>query len=238
MFDWLPSMNKDDNEQIMHGVYCGVVTDNKDPSNLGRLKVKIPIIDDEMEFDWARMATPMGGASRGALFIPEVGDEVLIAFELGDIRSPIIIGSLWNETDKPPEGKNDKNDIRKIKTRAGHEIIFNDSDNDGKITIKTKAGHQLDFEDKSKAITLKTSDGSQKLVMDGTKGNIAITSGQTEVKITKTGDITLQGNNAITIKGTQIKLESNAMLQLKANANVSIQATGILELKGSMVKIN
>lgn len=238
MFDWLPSMSKDDNEQIMHGVYCGVVTDNKDPNNLGRLKVKIPVIDDQKEFDWARMTTPMGGAGRGTLLIPEVGDEVLVAFELGDIRSPIIIGSLWNETDKPPEGKNDKNDIRKIKTRAGHEIIFNDSDSDGKITIKTKAGHQLDFEDKSKAITLKTSDGSQKLVMDGTKGNIAITSGQTEVKITKTGDITLQGNNAITIKGTQIKLESNAMLQLKANANVSIQATGILELKGSMVKIN
>src|SRR5690606_8345587 len=116
---------------------------NKDPKNLGRLKVKIPIIDDQKEFDWARMTTPMGGANRGAMFIPEVGDEVLIAFVLGDIRAPIIIGSLWNDTDKPPEGKNDRNDIRKLKTRAGHEVIFNDADGDGKVTIKTKDGHQL-----------------------------------------------------------------------------------------------
>lgn len=238
MFDWFPTIAQDNGPQPMHGVYCGVVTDNKDPKNLGRLKVKIPVIDDQKEFDWARMTTPMGGSNRGALFIPEVGDEVLIAFVLGDIRAPIVIGSLWNDTDKPPEGKNERNDIRKLKTRAGHEIIFNDADSDGKITIKTKSGHQLELADQSKTITLKTSGSTQKLELDETKGSITITSGTTEVKLSKTGDITLQGNNSITIKGTQIKLESNAMLSLKANANLSIQAAGILELKGSMVKIN
>ena len=86
----------------IYGVVVGVVTNNQDPEELGRVKVKFPWLSDADESDWARIATPMAGNEKGIYFLPEVDDEVLVVFEHGDLRFPYIIGALWNGQAPPP----------------------------------------------------------------------------------------------------------------------------------------
>ena len=78
------------------------MTNNDDTDKLGRVKVKYPTLSDSDESTWARVATPGGGVQRGLQWIPEVGDEVLVGFELGDKTRPMILGGLWSRKDKPP----------------------------------------------------------------------------------------------------------------------------------------
>src|SRR5919204_89616 len=88
----------------INGVVVAVVTDNNDPNNLARVKLKFPWLDDSYESDWARLAQLGAGPNSGALWIPEVNDEGLVAFEHGDIRRPYVVGNLYNGVDKPNEG--------------------------------------------------------------------------------------------------------------------------------------
>ena len=88
--------------QRENGIVIGVVADLDDPERLGRVRVKLPHLNDEVS-DWSRQATPMGGRDRGLFFRPEVGDEVLVAFEHGDPDRPVVIGSVWNADRRPPE---------------------------------------------------------------------------------------------------------------------------------------
>jgi uncharacterized protein involved in type VI secretion and phage assembly len=79
----------------------GVVTNNNDPDQVGRVRVKYPSLSDSEESAWARIATPSSGNERGLLMLPQAGEEVIIGFEHGDTRRPIVIGSVFNGRDKP-----------------------------------------------------------------------------------------------------------------------------------------
>jgi uncharacterized protein involved in type VI secretion and phage assembly len=122
------------------GVVVGIVTNNQDPDGLGRVKVKIPRLSGDDESNWARIVSFMAGKERGSFFLPEVDDEVLVAFEYGNINIPYIIGSLWNGKDKPPISNDDgKNNFRIIKSRSGHLIRLDDTDGMEKIEIIDKS---------------------------------------------------------------------------------------------------
>jgi uncharacterized protein involved in type VI secretion and phage assembly len=144
------------------GVVVGLVTSVKDPENLGRIKVNFPWLDKTHETDWVRIASLMAGNGRGAFFMPEVKDEVLLAFRHGDPRFPYVVGFLWNGKDKPP-AKNVRDRI--LKSKNGHQLRFLDSTpsggslgaliiedahgnritmSKGKIVIRAKAVLQLD----------------------------------------------------------------------------------------------
>jgi uncharacterized protein involved in type VI secretion and phage assembly len=202
------------NEKVVgrvYGVAAGIITNNHDPDELGRVKVKFPWFSDDNETDWVRIATLMAGSGRGSFFLPEVGDEVLVAFEHGDINRPFVIGALWNGVDKPPETNSDgKNNIRKIRSRSGHEIIFNDDSSAGqeKIEIHTNAGHKIVLDD---------SVGQEKIdIVDKTGGNkITIDSVQNSISI----ESALQ----LTIKANIVEIEGTASLSLKSNAALTIQ---------------
>jgi uncharacterized protein involved in type VI secretion and phage assembly len=123
----------------------------------------------------ARVASVMAGKERGAFFMPEVGDEVVVAFEMGNINRPVIIGALWSDVDPPPPGVDSSasNNIRTITSRAGHQVTFDDSPA-GKILIKTKGGFEITIEDgPSPKINLKTSGAiaTSRIVMDGVAWN-------------------------------------------------------------------
>jgi uncharacterized protein involved in type VI secretion and phage assembly len=202
----------------VYGVAAGIVTNNHDPDELGRVKVKFPWLSDDNETDWVRIATLMAGSERGSFFLPEVGDEVLVAFEHGDINRPFVIGALWNGIDKPPETNSDgQNNIRKIKSRSGHEIIFNDDSSAGqeKIEIHTKAGHKIVLDDSA---------GQEKIeIIDRTESNkVTIDSLQNAISI--------ESGLQLSIKSQKIDIEAGAMLTLKAGAALTIQ--------GALVKIN
>lgn len=123
----------------------------------------------------ARVASVMAGKQRGAFFMPEVGDEVVVAFEQGNINRPVIIGALWSDIDQPPPGVDTSasNNIRTITSRAGHQVTFDDSPA-GKIVIKTNGGFEITIEDgPTPKINLKTTGiiASSKIVLDGVAWN-------------------------------------------------------------------
>ena len=110
--------------KALFGVYPAQVTDVRDPDNQGRVKVRLPWLDKAVTGPyeaWARLATLMAGNGRGSWFVPDPGDEVLVAFEQGDTRAPYVIGSLWNGVDHPPERMDGAgaNAVRVLRTRSG-----------------------------------------------------------------------------------------------------------------------
>lgn len=211
----LTEFPEDERNDAIRGAVAGIVTDNKDPERLGRVKITFPWRDDAGESYWARIATTMAGTNRGTYFLPEIGDEVLVAFEDGDIHYPYVLGALWNGEEKPPEDNADgKNDVRKIRSRSGHEITLNDSAS-GNVEIKTKGGHTILLDD---------STGSEKIrIADRTKNN--------EIKFDS-------NQNSIDISSAATVNVESTLINLKGKGNVSIEAGGILTLKGTLVKIN
>ncbi|MEI7027501.1 phage baseplate assembly protein V [Paenibacillus sp. y28] len=223
----------------INGVMVAIVTDNKDPEGLARVKLKLPLREGESETDWTRLATMMAGKDRGSLFIPEVGDEVLVAFHLGEVRQPYVIGMLWNQKNPSPAGEKDKNNIRKIKSRHGHELIFDDNESDAKVTVKTKKGNIVDMVDKDDSIKIADSSGNNTIVIKGGSANeITIKSSTSTIKMNAKGDISIESTKSLKLKSTQVNIEASATMSLKAGATLDLKADGIINIKGSMVKIN
>jgi uncharacterized protein involved in type VI secretion and phage assembly len=192
------------------GVAVAVVKDNKDKSGLGRVRVTYPWHSQPHESYWARVATPMAGKDRGIYFIPEVEDEVLVAFERGDLRFPYIVGSLWNGKDRAPQSNSDgKDDVRQIKTRKGHTLTFNDGSK-GLVQLELNDGKKLTIDD----------DGIS--VDDGKGNSIVIQS--------NSGSITIQAATELALRAPTISIEASGTLDVKSSAT--------LTLRGSLVNIN
>jgi uncharacterized protein involved in type VI secretion and phage assembly len=250
----------DEDRQVkrIYGVSAGIVTNNKDPKKWGRVKVRFPWLSDKNESNWTRIATMMSGKQMGSFFLPEVGDEVLVAFENGNINMPYVIGSLWNGKAAPPETNEDgKNNIRTFKSRCGHEIRFDDTDQKGKIEIKSKSGHYIVMDDKSgkEKIGIESKGGHKFLLDDASgKGKIEFqsksghkivlndASGGEKIELTdKTGSnkiIIDSVQKAVNIEsGMKLKLKAN-MIDIEAGTALNIKSGAMLTLKGAMVKIN
>lgn len=233
----------------IYGVVIGYVRDIKDPENLGRVKVDFPWLaedseavtissdEDRAHSYWARIATLMAGQDRGTYFIPEVGDEVLVAFEHGDLSLPFVIGMLWNTEDIPPEEMDGdgKNDIRAIHSRSGHKIVLNDSDDGPSILIEDKTGdNSILIDSAENAMTFKVK-GDLTFEVEG---NISITSqGKIEVKATQ--DIAAETDANLEAKATgNAKLESTGPCEIKSSAQLALDGTGQAELKAATATLN
>lgn len=238
--DFMSDMNRN-NEHRVYGVIIGIVTNNKDPEKIGRVKLKLPVRLLQKETDWARVAMPMAGKGKGMFFLPDVGDEVLVIFNEGDIRQPYVIGSLWNKNETPPETNSDgKNLIKLIKSKGGHEIRINDKDDEGQIIIKTKNGNSITIYDKGNGkIELKDKSGSDKIVIDGDGKSIEIT-GDSAINLkAKSCSVKIDGNsNSIELKSSAKVAISAASIEIKAQGKLDLNSDGIINIKGSMVKIN
>ncbi len=226
-------------------IVVGVVTDNNDPDNLARVKVKFPWLTEEHESFWSRIAVPMSGPDRGMLFLPEVGDEVLVAFEHGDIRRSYIIGCLWNGKDKPPKTRKDdyasskavnggKTTRRWIRTRMGHILEFFD-DCDGKIgaTLRTNEGYRIQLRENDQRIEIITKNKHMMLlddkndvirVVDKTDGN--------HIKIsTSDNSILVEAKGDITVRSKQGNITLDAMQKVVITAKQGIEATTPQQVK-------
>jgi len=196
----------------INGVVVGVVTNNQDPDGMGRIKVKFPWLSDADESFWARVAVPMAGKDRGFYFLPEVDDEVLIAFEHGDPRFPYVLGALWNGKDAPPAKNDDgKNNVRVIKSRSGHVIRLTDEDGKEKIEII----------DKSK---------KNSVVVDTAKNTITITTDKDIVFSASKGTIKLDAQ--------KIEMKSSADTKIESGAGMDVKASAAMNIKGQAVNIN
>ena len=192
----------------LYGVTVGLVTNNKDPEKLGRVKVKFPWLSNEDESYWARVLTPMAGNDRGIYCLPEVDDEVLVAFEQGDLAFPYILGALWNGKDKPPEeNENGENNKRIIKSRSGHTIVFDDTKDNEKIIIQDKTGNnKITIDSANNTMEIK----AEKDLTIETKGKITLKSSENDVEIE--------------CKNLSIKTEQNYQLETGADCNIKAKA--------------
>lgn len=199
------------------GLAIGLVTNNDDSDGQYRVRVKFPNLGDSIESTWARIATPGAGKDRGMLFLPEVGDEVVVAFEHGDTRRPVVLGALYNGKDKP-SSKMQNNAPRGAAwvVHATHDAEF-DFKEQFSITAKDKMVIEIKRGDKGPGeSSLKTDD------------KIEIDAGTT-VKIHGTGDVTLKSD-------ANVNVEAAGSLKLKG-ATVDLEGSGPVTVKGSIINI-
>jgi len=230
---------------LASGVHSAIVSNVKDPDKLGRVAVTIPSLAEKHELAWARVATPGGGKSRGIHWLPEVNDEVLVAFEDGDASRPVVLGGLFSSKDVPPEiGQELDNGVvtrRALVTRAGHKIELSDEEGDkayvdialagGKVRLHLGAD-TIDLETKDKP--LRIASGNDEIVFDG-KGTITIKA--KTIKLAAQTDLAIEGVNVKTKATSAVEL-SAPTATVKADASLKLQSSGIAELAGSLVKIN
>jgi uncharacterized protein involved in type VI secretion and phage assembly len=142
----------------MNGVVMGIVSSLDDPQNLGRVQVYFPWLSETNQSYWARIATLMAGSERGSWFMPEVDDEVLVAFEHGNSQHPYIVGFLWNGQSRPPNQDIDRQ-VRRLQTVSGHILEFDDRPGQEKITIKTRSGNEISITETPSGINISTQAG-------------------------------------------------------------------------------
>jgi uncharacterized protein involved in type VI secretion and phage assembly len=239
-----------------------VVTQNEDPDGMGRIKVKYPWLSDDQESGWIRMAVPMAGPSRGMMILPEINDEVLIAFEHGDLNQPISVGMLWNGKDKPPlaTGVAVKNGsvIQRIwKSRLGHFFLFDDSDNAAGIQIVDKTGkNKITIDSINGAIEIladaKITMKSREIILEATQkmtvtAQLLEVESKTDAKYKVGTKLDMKANAGVNIESSAtmglkatatMSIESTAPMTVKSNATLQVEATGPAMVKGNPIKLN
>ena len=205
------TLSEKDERNILSGLVIGIVTDNQDPEGYGRVKVKYPWLAEDQSSDWARVVTPGGGNKRGLEFLPEVNDEVLVGFELGDIQYPYVLGGLWNGRDAIPERVVEAGQVQKrlLRSRTGHTITLDDSDSGGGITIEDKNGN--------------------KVVLDSASNKLSI-SVKGDASIEAQGNMTLQATGQLQLKGNGVTIDGGA-------GNTEVKGL-IINLKGQLINLN
>jgi uncharacterized protein involved in type VI secretion and phage assembly len=183
-------------DERYYGVVVAIVVDVYDPDKEGRITIQFPWFDDQMITEYCRVAQLYAGNGYGAFFVPEVGDEVVVGFIHGCMHEPIILGGLYNGKDKPCSDRQKTKDQKLIRTKAGHEICFDDHDK--KVTIKSKGGLMLELDDNPKKVTVKTASG-QSVTLDGSSKEIKIEA--TSVSVSAT---------SVSLKAGQVELCNGA----------------------------
>lgn len=198
----------------INGIVVAEVVSTADEENMGRILVKFPSHSDDNKTDYVRVCSLMAGKDRGSIFLPEEGDEVVCAFINGDINRPICLGSLYDINNKPPaENANGENNIKKIKTRSGHEISFNDKETEESLSITSKSGHTVIFDD---------APGNEKIIiLDKTDNNF--------IEIDSvTNNVTINSGLNIDIRAATINIEASASLNMKSGALLKIEGLPIM----------
>jgi uncharacterized protein involved in type VI secretion and phage assembly len=205
-----PSETAHESGGYVKGVAVALVTKNQDDDGLCRVKVSYPWHDKPRESYWARLATPMAGKDRGLVTIPEVGDEVVVAFEREDLRFPYVLGALWNGDDKPPFDNSDgKNDKRLFQSRKKHYLLFNDG-SQGVVELAHQKGRKVTFDDNGFAV-------------QDENGNV--------VKVdSSSGAMTIEAKGQLNIKALSVTIEATSTCEIKSS--------GTMTLRGSLVNIN
>ncbi|MFO8101349.1 MAG: VgrG-related protein [Dehalococcoidia bacterium] len=238
--------------QSGQGAMLGVVTNNEDPDDQGRVKVKIPSLKDSEESAWARLVTPDAGPERGFQWLPEVNDEVLVLFEHDDINRPLVIGGLWSNKNKPPTPSGECLDSSKVKTRqivtrSGTKLVLEDDDNI--ITISNPdEKFSLKISEKDSKIEI-ISDGD---VMVQAKQNASVKAdkdinaeagGNAAIKVTGNADVEANGNAKVKasgnldVEGAQVTVKGTAKAEVSA-PTLSLKGSAMVEIQGGVVKIN
>jgi len=212
----LPSVN---------GLQIGIVVSNEDPDGEFRVRVRMPLVDNDDEGTWARVSCLDAGEERGVFFRPEVGDEVVLGFLEDDPRQAVVLGMLHSSAKPAPAEGSDDNHEKLLQTRSRMKLSFDDEN--VVMKLETPEGNSIVLSEQDQAIVLTDQhDNSITLNADG---------------------ITLQSASALNLKAdTDIKLESSASIEIKAGSELKLEGSAGAELSssattrinGSLVNIN
>lgn len=228
------------------------VTNNDDPSKLGRIKVTFDWCDG-VESPWLRMVQTHAGEGRGFYFIPEIDDEVVVDFELSHPDFPFVVGSIYNGKQKFDTYYNAKDEDKAIRTKSGHELVFQDGEK--KLIIRNeKNSITLDFNSNGTISIVSEGDiaitADKNISLDAQK-NISLKAGgdisldAMNISETAKSNVTIKGNSAVNVSGTNSKFEGKATVtvtgaigKIEAKGVLDVKATGITSIGGAMVKLN
>ena len=201
-------------------IVVGIVTNNKDPESLGRVRVQLPAVSGEESF-WAPVLVPSAGKERGLSMLPVVGEQVVVAFENGDPSYPYVLGSMFNGKDTP--GEELALDDGSFALKSDHKALIAAQED---IKLRTEKG-KWEIEVNSGEIkeTVK-SPGNYTGTFDGKWG------------LTANQAITVESKQSVTIKAPSITVEAQGTMSLTANGQLTVESKGVLELKGATVMVS
>ena len=229
--------------QPQYGVVTALVVDVEDPTGAGRVKLRYPwLSEDPTDSGWAPIAKPMAGNDRGFHYLPEVDDEVLVAFEHGDVNHPMVLGFLHNGVDTPPDDGVDQH-VRRLKSVAGHVFELDDRAGQESVRLHTANGHQVELHDPNSAIEVHTAGGNLVRLKDSASATIevATVSGSkitlddvpSKMVLTTTSGVSIEISDlgGVTITSSVMPVSVNAL-------SATVQATSALSLTAPALTVN
>lgn len=200
-------------DKKIFGVSVATVLNNIDCTGEARVMLLLPWLPGYTP--WARLSSPMAGMGRGTYFVPQVGDEVLVAFNHGDVREPYVLGTCWNTIDRPP--------------------AMAPTDPVTKRKIRTPLGHELSFDEALQSVTL-SSNLMSTVTLDATKAQLSTP--LASVTIDKAGGVTITAATKITLDAPVIEIKAKTLLSARSNGAALLKADAACFVKGAVVKIN
>lgn len=199
-------------EKKVFGVTVCTVLNNIDCTGQARVQLMLPWLPGYTP--WARLSNMMAGLGRGSFFVPMIGDEVLVAFNHGDVREPYVLGTLWNTMDRPPS--------------------LSPTDAINKRKIRTPLGHELDFDEATQSVTLSSNTFST-VTLDPTRAEISTPTAK--VSIGKAGDVTITATTKLTLEAPVIEIKGGTV-SVNSTGAMLVKADGLCAVQGKPVAIN
>ena len=236
----------DPEDRRFYGCCVALVTNNRDPEKMGRVKLRYPWLDAELESNWARCMQIMTGDGRGWWNIPEIDDEVIVAFEHGDPQFPYVIGHVWNGQDRPPQeslmNADGANDVRMYQSRSGHRLVFDDSGAAHARLVDRTGKNYLRFWNPQNKVEVVATDGDMfykaplkrilieaKNLVINVKDSATVTAG-TEHRV----DV---GENMVVQSGTNTSITAGTSITAKAEAGYAHTSDGGMFMRSSITTI-
>jgi phage baseplate assembly protein V len=197
-----------------YGVAAAIVANVDDPEKEGRVQVRFPWFDSDMTSEWCRIAQLYAGSgNKGSMFVPDVGDEVVVAFVHGDMREPVVLGCVYNGRDKPPTHRDSTTDQKLIRTRTGHEILFEDTKGKERVRIKTQGGHVIDCDDVGKKMHCETS-GGRAITLDDSGMSVKIETPDGMSIELRGGTVTIKGTTSVKLDAPKVDITTAASMSV------------------------
>ena len=216
----------------IHGLQIGIVSQlENDPNGENRILVRTPTIDDSGKGIWTRVASLDAGDDRGAFFMPEIGDEVILGFINDDPRFPVVLGMLHSSAKPAPITPQDANDEKGFTTRSKMHVSFNDQTKT--ITIDTPAGNSIVLDEGGTKIEI-TDQNTNKITMDSS--GISVQSPM-NIELKAGVNLTLSAGATLSIGGLSVSVKADGNVSMEG-ALAKLSSQGITEISGSIVKIN
>ena len=206
-----------------HGLQVAVVVALEgDPE--GEERIQVNLMGEDTAPVWARVAAPYAGEGRGLVFLPEIGDEVIVGFMGGNPSEAVVLGSLHSSGAASPTEKSDDNNIKGMVTREGVRLEFDEEKKH--VVVETPGGNRITVSDDEGGILLEDGNGNK------------VTLSSDGILLDSAKDVSVKAKGDVKIEGTNITLSANAQLSAKGNGSAEISSSGNTVVKGSLVQIN